>query len=93
MIDFLSYFGGLLGLLAGISVLSIIEIIYWFTTRLCVCKLCQARIEPVQRDLENERRIATRVKEYVKKYSNESSIHGLQFMTSGSAFQRFVRIF
>lgn len=32
--DFLSYFGGLLGLFAGISLLSVIEIIYFFTVRL-----------------------------------------------------------
>jgi hypothetical protein len=34
--DFLSYVGGLLGLFAGISVLSIIEFVYFFTLRLAV---------------------------------------------------------
>jgi acid-sensing ion channel, other len=34
--DFLSYVGGLLGLFAGISVLSIVEFIYFFSLRLVV---------------------------------------------------------
>lgn len=34
--DFLSYVGGLLGLLAGISVLSIIEFFYFFSLRIFV---------------------------------------------------------
>jgi acid-sensing ion channel, other len=34
--DYLSYVGGLLGLFAGISVLSIIEFFYFFTLRLAV---------------------------------------------------------
>jgi amiloride-sensitive sodium channel len=34
--DFLSFVGGLLGLFAGISVLSIIEFVYFFTLRLAV---------------------------------------------------------
>lgn len=33
-IDFLSYVGGLLGLFAGISVLSFVEIFYFFVPRL-----------------------------------------------------------
>jgi acid-sensing ion channel, other len=32
--DFLSYVGGLLGLFAGVSVLSIIEFVYFFTLRI-----------------------------------------------------------
>ena len=38
MLDFFSYFGGLLGLFAGISILSIVEIIYWFTIQLLRCR-------------------------------------------------------
>jgi acid-sensing ion channel, other len=34
--DFLAFVGGLLGLFAGISVLSIIEFVYFFTLRLAV---------------------------------------------------------
>ena len=35
-VDFLSYVGGLLGLFAGISMLSLVEIFYFFSIRLVV---------------------------------------------------------
>jgi amiloride-sensitive sodium channel len=34
VVDFLSYVGGILGLFAGISALSIVEFLYFFTFRL-----------------------------------------------------------
>jgi amiloride-sensitive sodium channel len=34
LVDFLSYVGGILGLFAGISVLSIVELFYYFTLKL-----------------------------------------------------------
>jgi amiloride-sensitive sodium channel len=40
--DFLSYIGGLLGLFAGISVLSIFEIFYFFTLRF-ICEIMMVR--------------------------------------------------
>jgi hypothetical protein len=42
--DYLSYVGGLLGLFAGISVLSIIEFAYFFTIRLAVDLINNFRI-------------------------------------------------
>ncbi|KAL7036627.1 hypothetical protein ACKWTF_008881 [Chironomus riparius] len=40
IVDFLSYVGGILGLFAGISVLSIVEFFYFFTLRL-MSDLCR----------------------------------------------------
>lgn len=40
--DFIASFGGLLGLFMGISVLSIFEIVYYFTLRL-ICQLGTAQ--------------------------------------------------
>ena len=34
-LDFISGFGGLCGLCLGISFVSIVEILYWFSIRLC----------------------------------------------------------
>lgn len=34
LVDFLAYIGGILGLFAGISVLSIVEVFYFFTLRI-----------------------------------------------------------
>lgn len=45
VIDFLSYFGGVFGLFAGISVLSFFEIFYFFTLRL-VANLFVSRKTP-----------------------------------------------
>lgn len=36
LVDFLSYVGGILGLFAGISVLSIVEVFYYFTIRILI---------------------------------------------------------
>jgi len=43
--DFLSYIGGLLGLFAGISVLSLFEIFYFFTLRL-ICEILVLKRRP-----------------------------------------------
>lgn len=43
--DFLANCGGLLGLFMGVSLLSIVEVIYYFTLRLC-CTLRMQRSTP-----------------------------------------------
>lgn len=45
MPDFVSSCGGLLGLFMGVSVLSVVELIYFFTLRLC-CKIRQRETHP-----------------------------------------------
>lgn len=34
-VDFLASYGGLMGLFMGVSILSIVEFVYFFTVRLC----------------------------------------------------------
>lgn len=47
--DFLANCGGLLGLFMGISVLSIVELFYYFTLRLCCMRRKQRQISASKR--------------------------------------------
>lgn len=85
-IDFISYCGGILGLFAGISLLSIIELFYFFTIRVAgdkwkawrSCKVVPfENIDSSQRNQNQaENKIAKTMKTYILKYFKESSIHG-----------------
>ena len=94
-LDFISYIGGLLGLLAGISVLSIGEVIYWITTRLFRCRISESstRVVPLDEGLNNNENRIAKVKVYVLKYLEESSIHGLRYLLDGKVLQRLVEFF
>jgi amiloride-sensitive sodium channel len=52
--DFMSYIGGLLGLYAGISVLSFFEFFYFFTLRL-VCEIFRGRCRKNKVGIEESR--------------------------------------
>ncbi|XP_055303176.1 pickpocket protein 28-like [Sitodiplosis mosellana] len=54
MSDFIASCGGLFGLFMGISLLSVIELIYYFTLRLC-CKLRQQKPLPTTLSIYNKR--------------------------------------
>lgn len=47
--DFLAYLGGFLGLFLGVSVLSVIEVIYYFTLKMC----CTMRIVESKKPQQN----------------------------------------
>ncbi len=54
MTDFVAACGGILGLFLGISLLSIVELVYYFSLRLfCSYRLKNAEKNTVQVDLEN----------------------------------------
>ena len=70
--DFLSFVGGILGLFAGFSALSLVELIYWFTIRIVFSKF---NIKVLPSSSRNFAKLY-KVKDYVETYLNESSIHG-----------------
>jgi acid-sensing ion channel, other len=49
--DFIANCGGLLGLFMGVSLLSIVEVFYFFTLRLC-CTLRMQRNKPISKPIE-----------------------------------------
>jgi len=83
-LDLLSYIGGLLGLVAGFSVLSFIEICYFFTIRIWFDKVQGRKVTPLNVQEEAPSRLQKLVKvprEYLITYFGNSSIHGLNFMS------------
>lgn len=102
-IDFLSYSGGILGLFAGISVLSIFELFYYFTIRVVgnkwkdwkSCKVIpidniESRQRVVQQAFLKQNKIKTTLRSYTLNYFKESSIHGCNYSvdTSRNLFER-----
>jgi hypothetical protein len=89
-LDFFSYFGGLLGLFAGISVLSIVEAIYWFTVRVFESKLFKfsTKVDPggSLKDMSNK------TIQFVTKFFKESSIHGFRYLIGSNIVQRYEKV-
>ncbi|CAG9811153.1 unnamed protein product [Chironomus riparius] len=77
-LDFLSFVGGILGLFAGFSALSFVELIYWFTIRV-VIKNCRIGLKQVNPEVENDQNESnmTKIRDSMLSYFNESSVHGL----------------
>ena len=89
-IDFFSYFGGLLGLFAGISVLSIVETVYWFTIQLFEGKFIRSstKVVPLTKFVLEKENEFIKIKKFVVKFFNESSIHGLSYIFGSNFIQR-----
>jgi hypothetical protein len=89
-IDFLSYIGGLLGLFAGFSVLSFIELVYWFLIRVCIVndRKSSAKVYPFKQPTADLKTRFDIFRNYVENYLKESSIHGLSFIFDGKSIQR-----
>ncbi|CAO1403765.1 unnamed protein product [Diamesa tonsa] len=95
--DFISYCGGILGLFAGISVLSFIELIYYFTIRV-VGDWKRSKVVPIA-NIESlqsfpkqaENKIMKTLKTYTLKYFKGTSIHGFNYSVDStrSLFERF----
>lgn len=87
-IDFLSSCGGILGLFAGISVLSIVELFYYFTIRIVVnawmdwknCKVIPIKSTSVEEapktKLKDTKSVLRIIQSYITFVFKESSIHG-----------------
>lgn len=85
-LDFLSFVGGILGLFAGFSALSFIELIYWFTFRIFI-ENKSSRVNPnikIQKNLAKFEIFC----EFFKSYFKTSSIHGLKYIFKVSKITR-----
>ncbi|KAG5668125.1 hypothetical protein PVAND_016078 [Polypedilum vanderplanki] len=73
-VQFLSFVGGLLGLFAGFSMISAVEIFYWFFVRIFTKKFFQrsTKVHPFNEKIEKKSNI-------FKEYFGNSSIHGLNY--------------
>lgn len=94
-LDFFSYFGGLLGLFAGISMISIIEGIYWFTVRLFESRLAQSSttVTPLNQNSAPKTEKFVKIWKFVVHFFKNSSIHGLQFLVGSNWIQRLLWTF
>jgi hypothetical protein len=88
VIDFLSYCGGSLGLFLGFSLISAIEIVYYFTLRVLCVKSQRNRVEPEESDVSNR----VNQRSYLSKMMESSTIHGLNQVAkeNRSSFERHV---
>lgn len=87
-VDFLSSCGGILGLFAGISVLSIVELFYYFTIRIVInawmdwkkCKVIPIKSTSVEElpntKLKDTKSVFRMIQNYITFVFKESSIHG-----------------
>ncbi|KAG5679881.1 hypothetical protein PVAND_009418 [Polypedilum vanderplanki] len=73
-LTFLSFVGGLLGLFAGFSLLSAVELFYWFFVRIFIrkCNRKTTIVHPINEEIKKEPNI-------VKDFFKNSSIHGLSY--------------
>ena len=81
LVDFMSFVGGILGLFAGFSALSFVELIYWFTIRVFITsyKKVDSRVYSISGTQDENPKLA-RVKKFLKSYFTESSVHGLGYI-------------
>jgi hypothetical protein len=82
-IDFLSFVGGLLGLFAGFSVMSLIELIYWLGSS-CLSMIFKKRTAVVVPVDAGHNRNMGRIEKFVKDYFNETSVHGLDYFANST---------
>lgn len=75
-VEVLSFVGGLLGLFAGFSALSFVEVIYYFTIRVGFIYHQRNKVHLIKNE-KFKNKDARIVKDIWKEYLAESSIHGL----------------
>lgn len=85
--DFLGSIGGLMGLLAGISVISLIEIFYYFFSETFSSRpkrrvdLINIKASQERRQAFEEKHICYQLSKYVMEFTGASSVHGFPFTT------------
>jgi hypothetical protein len=77
ILDFCSYCGGSLGLFLGFSVISAIEIVYYFTLRILYKRKLENRIENFNQNSKDK-------PNYLQEFAGLSSVHGF----NQTAFKR-----
>ena len=90
-LDFFSYVGGILGLFAGFSALSFVEIIYWFTIRVMIKKISRkdTRVYPLM-TAEGSNIKCLKFIEFLQSFLSESSIHGMWHIHEFSLISGYV---
>jgi hypothetical protein len=81
--DFLSNVGGFMGLLAGVSIISIIEVVYHIVS----CRQSHRKIQQINLNLpiriawRNENHALYQLSKYFVEYIKTSDIHGVHYLT------------
>jgi hypothetical protein len=89
-IDFLSFVGGLLGLFAGFSTLSFIEVVYWLSVRI-LTRTCSRNSTAVHPMTVSGVAAITKSRSFIKfirDFFDNSSVHGLSYFTSRNVIER-----
>lgn len=92
-IDFIAYTGGAFGLFLGISIMSFVEVFYYFTIRLVFAYVRDKRKDKKVRGEFSKSLDTTKTKlSYVKFYFGISTVHGMIqiIMDSRNFFERYV---
>jgi hypothetical protein len=90
ILNFISFVGGILGLFAGFSAISFIELIYWFTVRVVLLNFGRRNreIRPIDVNLHDHENGISLMK-YFKNFFDESSIHGLKYVSGFTKIDRY----
>jgi hypothetical protein len=88
-VDFLSFIGGLLGLFAGFSSLSFVEILYWMLKKI-ISSFRTKKIHPIiivsHGEIENNA-LNQKQENVMLQYFNDSSIHGVNYLSNTNIFE------
>lgn len=88
LMDLLSYAGGYLGLIAGFSILSFVELIYWFTARAFVRNFHRSTlVQPFVESSEDQMHFIS-FEHITKNFLKNSSIHGLRYISNKNLFDK-----
>lgn len=79
-----------MGLIAGISVISLVEVLYQFLCNLCSCEIRSSTMvtrisvaavrEREERMLSNQARVLYKVMNYISSFVQNSSVHGISYI-------------
>jgi hypothetical protein len=88
-LDFLSFSGGLLGLFAGFSILSAVEVVYWiiFRNALKIIRKSSTKVHPFNY-LKNHDHLKIKL---IVEYMQESSIHGINYFGHHNYVKRYLQ--
>lgn len=95
-VDMLSFIGGLLGLLAGFSFLTFVEVIYWFSFRMfgsCFRKRF-FKVSPIRIEVDEEKKQSkfwttlNNIGSYAKRYLESSTIHSFNYIAKSNGADR-----
>lgn len=95
-IDFMSFIGGIFGLMAGLSFLSIVEVLYWFSVRMfgtCLRKRF-IKVAPNLPEIEEELArsklggICRKFGSFVLSYLESSTVHSFNYLAKSNKIDK-----